>query len=123
MGVALMLNNFFHDLSVALFTCALLGQAQLWRAAPRAGAAARPIIDALDRLAVRVARWSFAGIMVFGAVRAAAFRDFEWLPAVGRAQVPALAVKHVLLVALLAFALTRAITARRRGQAALRELR
>lgn len=118
-GVLVMLNNFFHDLSVALFTCALLGLAALWRAAPRAGSAARPFVESLDRLGVGIARWSFGGIVGFGAVRAAAFREFEWLPAVGRAQVPALALKHVLLAALLVGALVAASRARRTGRAAL----
>ena len=114
-----MLNNFFHDLSVALFTCALVGLAALWRAAPSAGAAARPLLAALDRAGVRVGAWSFAGVLGFGAVRAAAFEQFEWLPAVGRAQVPALVAKHVFLTALLVYAVGAAARARRAGRAAL----
>jgi hypothetical protein len=117
-GVLVLLNNFFHDLSVALFACALLGAAALWRGASAAGPAARPVVEALDRTARRVAAGSFAGIVVFGAVRTAAFREYEWLPAVGRGIVPALVVKHVVLVALLAGAGWAAWRARRRGRQA-----
>lgn len=115
-AVLVLLNNYFHDLSVALFTCALLGAAALWRVAREAGPAARPLVEALDRTARRVAAWSFAGIVAFGAVRTAAFREYEWLPAAGRHIVPALMVKHVVLVALLSAAAVAALRARRRGR-------
>ncbi len=119
LAVAVLLNNYFHDLSVALFTCALAGLAALWRAAPRAGEAAKPVIAALDRAGRRIAIWSFAGILLFGAVRALAFMDYEWLPAARRGIVPALAVKHVVLVGLLGVALAAALRARRAGESAL----
>ena len=121
MAVAVMLNNFFHDLSVAFFTCALLGEVALWRAARSVPAASTPLLLALDRLALRVAAWSFAGVVGFGAVRTAAFKSYEWLPAAGRAQIPALVVKHVLLVTLLLVPTAAALRARRAGRAALAE--
>ena len=112
-GVLVMLNNFLHDFSVALLAAALLGLAVIWRTAPGAGPAAAPVIAALDRLAVRVAWASFGGVLLFGVGRTVAFREYEWLPAVGRGLLPALAVKHVVLVALLAGALRAALHARR----------
>ncbi len=112
-GVLVMLNNFFHDFSVALLACALLGLATLWRAAPDAGPAAAPVIAVLERLGVRIAWASFAGILLFGVGRTAAFMDYEWFPAVGRGLVPALAVKHVFLVLLLGVMLRAALRARR----------
>ena len=112
-GVLVMLNNFFHDFSVALLACALLGLAALWRAAPAAGPEAAPVIAALDRLGVRLAWAGLAGIVLFGVGRTVAFMDYEWFPAVGRGLVPALAVKHVFLVLLLALVLRSALRARR----------
>ncbi|HZZ83459.1 MAG TPA: hypothetical protein VFE30_02890 [Anaeromyxobacteraceae bacterium] len=119
MAVAVMLNNFFHDLSVAFFTCALLAEIALWRTAPGLAAGARPLLFALDRLALRIGAWAFAGVIGFGAVRTAAFTTYEWLPAAGRNQIPALVVKHVLLVALLVLPSAAAWRARRRGKAAV----
>lgn len=115
LGVLVMLNNFLHDFSVALLAAALLGLAAIWRAAPGAGLAGAPVIAALDRLAVRVAWASLGGILLFGVGRTIAFREYEWLPAVGRGLLPALAVKHVVLVLLLALALRSALRARRAG--------
>ena len=119
-GVLVMLNNFFHDFSVALLACALLGLATLWRAAPEAGPAAAPAIAALEKLGVRVAWVSFAGIILFGVGRTVAFMDYEWFPAVGRGLVPALAVKHVFLVLLLGVMLRAALRARRAAARARR---
>ncbi len=121
MGVAIMLNNFFHDLSVAFLTCALLGEIALWRAAAALDPGAQALVLRLDRLALRVAAWSFAGVVAFGAVRTAAFRTYEWLPAAGRAQIPALMVKHVLLTALMLLPTAAAWRARRAGRGALAE--
>lgn len=112
-GVLVMLNNFFHDFSVALLACALLGLAVLWRAAPGTDPAAAPVVAALERLGVRVAWTALAGIVLFGVGRTAAFMDYEWFPAVGRGLVPALAVKHAFLVLLLGLMLRAALRARR----------
>jgi len=112
LGVLVMLNNFFHDLSVALFTCAVVGRVALWRSALSARAEAGPVVLALDRLARRLTAWSLAAIVGFGAVRLAAFERYEWLPALGRDQIPALAAKHVLLVSLLLWAVWAARRAR-----------
>lgn len=119
MAVAVMLNNFFHDLSVAFFTCALLGEIALWRAAPEVAPPAVPLLLTLDRLALQIGAWAFAGVIGFGAVRTAAFTTYEWLPAAGRGQIPALVVKHVLLVTLLTLPLAVAWRVRRSGKAAL----
>ena len=117
LGVFVMLNNFFHDFAVALFTCAVLGRGALWRAALGAPAVARPLVEALDRFARRMTVASLVGLVLFGAVRVWGFERFEWIPAVGRAQVPALAAKHVLLASLLLYAVVTALRARARARA------
>ncbi len=51
-----------------------------------------------------------------GAVRAWFYQEYEWLPKAGTAQVPALAVKHVFLVALTVWGLVGVVRlARHRG--------
>ena len=118
LGVMILLNNWFHDLSVALLTCALLGAAAIWRGALETGPGAAAIAGRLDRLARRIGAWSLAGVVVFGAVRTWAFMEYEWIPAAGKGLLPALAVKHVVLVSLLGGATVAALRARRRGRAA-----
>ena len=89
-----MLNNYFHDLAVAfLFASSLMSHLVLrhWPGEPS---------TALVRTLRRVAWGSLAWVMVGGAIRAWFYAEYEWLPKAGTAQIPALAVKHVLLVAL-----------------------
>ncbi len=117
LGVLVMLSNFLHDLAVALFACGALGLAVLWRSALGADPSARPVVDTLDRLGRRVLGWSLLAIAVLGAVRGLAYERFEYNPAVGRAQVPALMIKHLLLAGLLVGALVVAAFARRRARA------
>ena len=89
-----MLNNYFHDLAVAfLFASTLLAHVTLrhWPGPP-----SREFAGLLRRIA-----WgSFAWVMVGGWVRAWFYMEYEWLPKAGTAQIPALFVKHMLLVAL-----------------------
>lgn len=114
-AVLVMLNNFFHDFAVACLTCSVLGWGAVWSALPEAGEVARPIVARLDRLALRAMFASLAGVVLFGTVRTLAFKEYEWLPAAGRDQVPALMVKHALLGSLLAFAAAWAVRARKRA--------
>lgn len=93
-ALAVMLNNYFHDLAVAfLFASTLMAWVVLkqWPGIPS---------PAVVKLLQRVAWWSLAWVMVGGWVRAWFYREYEWLEKAGTAQVPALVVKHLLLVAL-----------------------
>lgn len=113
-ATAVLLNNFFHDLSVALLVCTLAGLAVLWRAL--AGGAAIPLdlVAGLERAARRLVAASVTGIVAFGAVRTWGFMQYEWLPAADRHIVPALVVKHAMLGALLGGGAVSALRARRR---------
>ena len=93
-ALAVMMNNYFHDLAVAfLFASTLLAHVTL-RHWPQ-----RPPVE-LGRLLQRVAWGSLAWVIVGGWVRAWFFREYEWEPRAGTAQVPALVVKHALLFGL-----------------------
>ncbi len=97
-ALLVMMNNYFHDLAVAfLFASCVMAQVTLrrWPGAPA------PFVEMLRRVA-----WgSLAWVILGGAVRAWFYREYEWLPKAGTAQIPALAAKHVLLVALTAWGL------------------
>ena len=95
MGVLIMLNNFFHDLSVALLIASLAGAILVNRSTVSGIETLRP---ALLRLYHRLLIGSLIGIAAFGAVRAITFKEFEWVNALGHQQVIALVVKHVILV-------------------------
>ena len=93
-AVLVMLNNYFHDLAVAfLFASTLMAHLVLdhWPGTP-----SRELTQKLSRVA-----WaSLAWVLVGGVVRAWFYEEYEWLPKAGTAQVPALVVKHILLVTL-----------------------
>ena len=52
------------------------------------------------RLLSRIAWGALAWVLLGGVVRVIFYREYEWLPRAGTAQIPALAVKHVVLVTL-----------------------
>ena len=93
-ALAVMLNNYFHDLAVAfVFASTLLAHLTMrhWPETPP-----RTLARALRRIA-----WgSLVWVLVGGAIRAWFYEEYEWLPKAGTAQVPALLAKHVLLVSL-----------------------
>ena len=93
-ALAIMMNNYFHDLAVAfLFASSMMAHVTLryWPGTPS---------PQLARLLRRVAWGSLVWVLIGGAIRAWFFKEYEWLPKAGTAQVPALVVKHLLLVAL-----------------------
>ena len=98
MAILVMLNNYLHDLATAVFAVSALAAWFVLRspAAARAPEALRPVIDGLVRVGMVSLAWTLAG----GVVRSLAFRRYEWMEAAGRSQVPALVVKHVILVSL-----------------------
>lgn len=111
-ALLVMMNNYFHDLAVAfLFASAVMARmvTRHWPGTPS---------PAVVRLLGRVAWGSLAWVLVGGAVRAWFYREYEWLPKAGTAQVPALVAKHVVLVALTVWGLAMVVGLRRRLSAA-----
>jgi hypothetical protein len=95
-GLLVMLNNFLHDLAVAVFFCAWMGLLVLAREAQEQSAVRR-----LNRAFRKTAGWSFFFILAFGIVRTVYYREYEWYSAVEHGQVAALAVKHALFVVII----------------------
>jgi hypothetical protein len=103
-GVAVTLLNYFHDLAVALLAANVVCIFIIGRILD-----GRPVADEviprLFRTLSRVTHWALAFVLIGGVVRAINFMEYEWNPAVGKGLIPAIAVKHVLLVGLTVFAL------------------
>lgn len=102
-----MMNNYFHDLGVGfLFASGMMAHVVLryWPGRP-----SREVVTLLQRVG-----WgSFAWVLVGGVVRVWFYQEYEWLPKAGTAQIPALAVKHVLLVGLTIWGLVAIVKLRR----------
>ncbi|MGB3563945.1 MAG: hypothetical protein WBH85_14720 [Thermoanaerobaculia bacterium] len=107
-AILVMLNNYFHDLAVAfLWASSLLAHVVVdnWPGKPSAKVA---------RILSRVAWGSLVWVLVGGAIRAYFYQEYEWLPKAGTAQIPALAVKHVLLVGLTVWGLIGVVRLQRK---------
>jgi hypothetical protein len=97
-GVALMMNNYFHDVATALLVAsafALWVMLRRFDASDRGPGAARYFL-AIHASMAKLARFSVAWIVLGGIPRTIFYVEFEWANAAGRLQVPALVVKHVL---------------------------
>ncbi len=98
LGVVVMMNNYFHDVATAL----LLGSGiALWvmmkhHEAGGAREADRYFLKIYGSMS-RLARVSLIWILLGGVPRLYFYIDFEWANAVGKLQVPALVVKHILI--------------------------
>jgi hypothetical protein len=103
-GIALMMNNYFHDVATALLMAsafALWVMLRRYDAGPRGPDAARYFLE-LHRAMTRLARFSLAWIVVGGIPRTIWYGEFEWANAAGRGQVGALVVKHAFAFAFVA---------------------
>jgi hypothetical protein len=102
-GVALMMNNYFHDVATALLAASGFALWAMLRAWERDGGpgSARYFMAIHARMA-KLARFSLAWIVLGGVPRTIFYAEFEWANAAGRAQVPALVVKHVIAFAFVA---------------------
>ena len=104
MAILVMFSNYFHDLATAIFavsavTAYLLQRSLAMQTAPAAQSvdrSLRPVVRGVQRMGY----YSLAWTLLFGSIRGITYREYEWVEAAGRNQVPALVVKHVFLVAL-----------------------
>lgn len=104
-GIALMMNNYLHDVATALLAASAFALWELLRryeAGERGVEAARYFLE-IQRSMAKLARFSLAWIVLGGIPRTIWYADFEWANAAGRGQVPALMVKHVVAFVLVGF--------------------
>lgn len=92
-----MMNNYFHDVATALL---LASGITMWVIYKKLGAATEEPVTAyflrLYESITRLAKFSLIWILIGGIPRTLAYVEFEWANAVGKSQVPALIVKHIL---------------------------
>lgn len=112
MAILVLLNNFLHDFSAAGW---LFGTVLLWsilrKEMPNSDRG-MPIVDILKTVLLLM-RFSFAGIVIFGVLRAIAYKSYEWNAAAAQSQVTLLIVKHVILTLIFVLGLVYYIKATR----------
>lgn len=101
-NIFLMISNYFHDLSVALLASNIFVIYFLGRFLDKHPEKNIMTVNVFKKLS-RITYLALAFILAGGALRAYYFVDFEWRPAVGKGQITALIVKHIILFALTIF--------------------
>lgn len=100
MSIAIIINNYLHDVASAVLVVSAVIVLALDRAVSRESSADRySLLRAAYPVLVRLAWLSIAWIVIGGIPRTIFFTRFEWDPAVARGIVPALVIKHVLMFA------------------------
>lgn len=102
LGIALMLNNYVHDVATGLLLISALWLG--WSARDLGDAPSTELVAAFRRTYGRCVRFVIGSIVVIvatGVVRTIFFMEFEWMPALGRGLVQVLVLKHVLIFAML----------------------
>lgn len=101
LGIALMLNNYVHDVATGLLLLSALWVG--WSARDLGDMPHPAAVELFSKTYLRCVRFvwgSLAVIIGTGVVRTIFFMDFEWFPALGRGLVPILVLKHVLIFTL-----------------------
>jgi hypothetical protein len=100
LGVAIMMNNYFHDMATGL----LVGSGFALHAIMRIQASMNSIEATLfflktNRRMVKLFRFALWWVILGGIPRTIFYTSFEWANAADKLQIPALAVKHVMMFA------------------------
>lgn len=112
MAIFIMLNNYFHDLAVAvLFSNILLTWFYIKVFAKNSS---EENIKQFVRFSTKLTFISLIFILMLGVPRAIFYKEYEWLPAAGRGQVTALIVKHIILASITLFALFLQVNIKRK---------
>lgn len=101
LGVAIMMNNYFHDVATALMAASAFTLHAIFRvqAVRNDVASTRFFIDTYD-IMVKFFRFAIFWIIIGGIPRTIFYTSFEWNHFADRLQIPALMVKHVLMFVL-----------------------
>lgn len=98
LGVAVMMNNYFHDMATGL----LVGSGFALHAILRIQASMNTTQATLfflktNRHMVKLFKFALWWVIIGGVPRTIFYTSFEWANAADKLQVPALAVKHVMM--------------------------
>jgi hypothetical protein len=96
LGVIIMMNNYFHDVATALLLASGIAVWVMFSKYDNNAPEVREYFMKIYRGITRLAQFSLVWILLGGIPRTIFYKDFEWANAVGKNQVPALIVKHVI---------------------------
>ena len=106
LAILIVMNNYFHDVATAMLSSLCLLLLIIYRHVDEQSSAEQvQLFLTIYSEFTRYAKIALAWIILGGIPRTLAFKDYEWLPALGKGIVPALIVKHVLMFTLVGFGL------------------
>lgn len=107
LGVAIMMNNYFHDVATALMVASAFCIFALAKTCDEFDdpVAVRFYLKTYRQMG-RIFRFALYWIVIGGIPRTIFYTSFEWANAAGKGQIPALVVKHVLMVVMVVFGIT-----------------
>ena len=110
MALLILLNNFLHDFSAAGW---LFGSILLWMILKKRleFESSTDFGNSMIKTVLLLMNISLAGIVVFGVVRAIAYKSFEWSVEAGNGQVTLLIVKHIVFTVIFVIGLIQYIKA------------
>jgi len=98
LGVAIMMNNYFHDVATALLAASAFTMHAIVRVqAIRNDTASTRFFIATYDMMVKFFRFALWWIILGGIPRTIFFTSFEWNHFADKLQIPALIVKHLLM--------------------------
>ena len=101
LGVAVMMNNYFHDVATAMLAASAFCLYAVHRVQASLGTPEAALFFLKTfRIMVRFFRFAFWWVILGGVPRTIFYVSFEWNHFADKQQVPALMVKHVLMVVL-----------------------
>ncbi len=95
-----LINNFIHDLSAAMWFCGLIllfileKEAGRWRDRIEIQPFVRRVFKRFSRITIV----SLVVVLAGGIIRAINFKEYEWLKAAGDRQIHLLIIKHIFLL-------------------------
>ncbi len=98
-GVLIIMNNYFHDVATAVLLSSAVILAILERRARRGSVAELRALRGAYPALTRFAQGALVWIVLGGIPRVIFFTRYEWDPAIVKGLVPALIIKHTLMVA------------------------
>lgn len=106
LGVAVMMNNYFHDVATALLAASAFCLHAILRVQAAVNTPAATVFFLkTHKIMVKFFRFAFWWIIIGGVPRTVFFRSFEWNHFADQMQVPALIVKHILFAVMVIWGL------------------
>ena len=104
LGVLIMMNNYFHDVATGLLVASGVSLYFIMRHFNGTGSRQRAeYFLSTYQVMTRIARFSFWWIIIAGVPRTYFYKSFEWANSVDTLQVPAIIIKHVMVLAMVGY--------------------